>query len=200
MTGVGVVSPFGDRTEAYRDALLAGASAVAADQRFVDHGCRSRLAARVSGFEPAAWISPMKLRRMDTTGPYAVVPLQQAMKEAGYEASTAPDDRAGVILGTYSAGGQATNEYLEALFRGGPTGAPALLFSSTVGNAAAGLAGLEFKLSARTPRSARKRRRASRRLRSPPISCGSAAPMPSAPVGWTRSTTCFTAPTIASAS
>ena len=32
------------------------------------------------------------------------------------------------------------------LFRGGPSGAPALLFNSTVGNAAAGLAGLEYKL------------------------------------------------------
>lgn len=146
VTGVGVVSPFGDEPAAFRDALLAGASAIAADQRFVDYGCRSRLAARVARFDPARWISPMKLRRMDTTGPYALVSLQQAMKAAGYEAGAAPDDRTGVLLGTYSAGGQSTNEYLEALFRGGPTGAPALLFSSTVGNAAAGLAGLEFKL------------------------------------------------------
>ena len=48
--------------------------------------------------------------------------------------------------GTYSAGGQATTDYLTALFAGGPTGAPALLFNSTVGNAAAGLTGLELKL------------------------------------------------------
>jgi 3-oxoacyl-[acyl-carrier-protein] synthase II len=88
----------------------------------------------------------MKLRRMDTTGPYAMVAIRQAFETAGYTLTTDGDPRAGVVLGTYSAGGQATREYLEALFRGGPSGAPALLFNSTVGNAAAGLAGLEYKL------------------------------------------------------
>jgi 3-oxoacyl-[acyl-carrier-protein] synthase II len=68
------------------------------------------------------------------------------MDLAGYTPTTDGDPRAGVVLGTYSAGGQATREYLEALFRGGPSGAPALLFNSTVGNAAAGLVGLEYKL------------------------------------------------------
>ena len=88
----------------------------------------------------------MKLRRMDTTGPFALAAVQQAMEGAKYAATTEGDARAGIVLGTYSAGGQATNEYLESLFRGGPSGAPALLFNSTVGNAAAGLAGLEYKL------------------------------------------------------
>ena len=88
----------------------------------------------------------MKLRRMDTTGPYALVAVRQAMDGAKYPVTTEGDARAGIVLGTYSAGGQATNEYLESLFRGGPSGAPALLFNSTVGNAAAGLAGLEYKL------------------------------------------------------
>jgi len=88
----------------------------------------------------------MKLRRMDTTGPYALVAMRQAMEGANYAVTAEGDARAGVALGTYSAGGQATNEYLESLFRGGPSGAPALLFNSTVGNAAAGLAGLEYKL------------------------------------------------------
>ena len=88
----------------------------------------------------------MKLRRMDTTGPYALVAVRQAMEGANYSVTAEGDARAGIVLGTYSAGGQATSEYLESLFRGGPSGAPALLFNSTVGNAAAGLAGLEYKL------------------------------------------------------
>ena len=50
------------------------------------------------------------------------------------------------MLGTWTAGGQSTQKFLDALFRRGPTGAPALLFDSTVGNSAASLAGLEFKL------------------------------------------------------
>ncbi len=148
VTGVGVVSPLGDSPERFRDALLGGASGVAVDDRFAGGECRSRLTARVSGFDAATWISPMKLRRMDTTGPYALVAMRQAMDAAKYAVRTERDgdDRTGVVLGSYSAGGQATNEYLGALFDGGPMGAPALLFNSTVGNAAAGLAGLEYKL------------------------------------------------------
>jgi 3-oxoacyl-[acyl-carrier-protein] synthase II len=49
-------------------------------------------------------------------------------------------------MGTFTAGGQATSEYLTALHGGGAAAAPAILFNSTVANAAASLAGLEFKL------------------------------------------------------
>ncbi len=52
---------------------------------------------------------------------------------ASCSARTAPADRRPTSIWT-------------SLFRGGPSGAPALLFNSTVGNAAAGLAGLEYKL------------------------------------------------------
>ena len=146
ITGLGAVSPFGDSVDAFRDALIAGSTGIVSDPAFLAAGCRSTLAARVSAFDAGKWIPPMKLRRMDTTGPYALVAVRQAMEMAGYTARPEGDGRAGVVLGTYSAGGQATNEYLDALFRGGPTGAPALLFNSTVGNAAAGLVGLEYKL------------------------------------------------------
>jgi 3-oxoacyl-[acyl-carrier-protein] synthase II len=146
ITGVGVVSAFGDSRERFRDALLAGESGIRRDERFAALGCRSTLAAKVDGFDAAKWISPMKLRRMDATGPFALVAVRQAMDEARYPATEAGDDRAGVVFGTYSAGGQATEGYLAALFRSGPTGAPALMFNSTVSNAATGLTGLEFKL------------------------------------------------------
>ncbi|MGH9372723.1 MAG: beta-ketoacyl-[acyl-carrier-protein] synthase family protein [Vicinamibacterales bacterium] len=146
VTGVGVVSAFGDSREGFRDSLLSGASGIAPVARFEAAGCRSVLAARVSHFDPARWIAPMKLRRMDESGPLALVAIRQAMEQARYVVAPAGDDRTGVVLGTCTAGGQATNEYLAALFRGGPTGAPALLFNSTVANAAAGLAGLEFRL------------------------------------------------------
>ena len=146
ITGIGVVSAFGDSRDRFRDGLLGGASAISPSAHFAAAGCRAVLAARVADFEPSRWIAPMKLRRMDATGPLALVAVRQAMEDARCAVSPEGDDRAGVILGTYSAGGRATNEYLEALFEGGPTGAPALLFNSTVSNAATGLAGLEFKL------------------------------------------------------
>jgi 3-oxoacyl-[acyl-carrier-protein] synthase II len=146
ITGVGAVSPFGDSPDALRDALLAGRTGIAPWPPFEAAGCRSILAARVTGFEPTRWVPPMRLRRMDETAPFALASVQQAMSAAGYSPPPDGDDRTGVVLGTYSAGGQATDDYLAALFKGGPSGAPALIFNSTVANAAAGLVGLDFKL------------------------------------------------------
>jgi 3-oxoacyl-[acyl-carrier-protein] synthase II len=146
VSGLGAVSAFGSSATEFRDALLRGSSGIAPVTAFPTSDCRSSLAAPVAGFEPAKWIAPMKLRRMDPTGAFAVVVAGEAMREAGYTQSTEGDDDSGVVFGTCTAGGQATSEYLQSLFRGGPVAAPALLFNSTVGNAAASLAGLEFKL------------------------------------------------------
>jgi 3-oxoacyl-(acyl-carrier-protein) synthase len=146
ITGVGVVSAFGDSRGEFRDSLLAGESGIAPCASFKDAGCRSVLAARVARFDATRWIDAMKLRRMDETGPFALVAIRQALEDAHYQVAPDGDDRAGVVLGTYTAGGAATHEFLVSLFRGGPMGAPALLFNSTVANAAAGLVGLEFKL------------------------------------------------------
>jgi 3-oxoacyl-[acyl-carrier-protein] synthase II len=146
VTGIGVVSPFGASKEQLRDALLAGDSGIAPITAFDVSACRTRMGATVKGFDATTWIPPMKLRRMDDTARYAVVVARQAFVDAGYATAADGDDQMGIILGTFTAGGQATSEYLTALHRGGPTGAPALLFNSTVANAPASLAGLEFKL------------------------------------------------------
>jgi 3-oxoacyl-[acyl-carrier-protein] synthase II len=146
VVGIGVVSPFGTSFESFRDALLRGQTGIAPITDFDTKDCRSTLAASVTGFDAPAWISPMKLRRMDRTGAYAVAASSLAMDDARQTRSGDGADDSGVMLGTWTAGGQATQDYLSALFRTGPSGAPALLFNSTVANAAASLVGLEYKL------------------------------------------------------
>lgn len=146
ISGIGVASPFGTTHAAFTSALRDGRSAVAPVEGFDTTLCRTTLAAQMKGFEPTAWVPPMKLRRLDRTGVYAVAITRLAFDDASRTPTPNGDDRAGVVLGTWSAGGGSTQQYLDALFEGGPTNAPALLFESTVGNAAASLAGLEFKL------------------------------------------------------
>lgn len=143
---MGAVSPFGTSLETFRDALLQGRTGIAPITDFDTKDCRSTLAASVTDFDAPKWIPPMKLRRMDRTGAYAIAASSLAMDDARQARSDAGVDDSGVMLGTWTAGGQATQDYLSALFKTGPTGAPALLFNSTVANAAASLVGLEFKL------------------------------------------------------
>ena len=146
VVGMGAVSPFGTSLEIFRDALLQGRTGIAPITDFDTKDARSTLAASVTGFDAPTWIPPMKLRRMDRTGAYAIAASSLAMDAARRPRSDDGVDDSGVMLGTWTAGGQATQDYLSALFKTGPTGAPALLFNSTVANAAASLVGLEFKL------------------------------------------------------
>ena len=88
----------------------------------------------------------MKLRRLDRTGVYALASTRLALDDAGVSARSEGDDSVGVVLGTATAGGQSTQDFLGALFCGGVSSAPAMLFDSTVGNSAAALVALEFKL------------------------------------------------------
>lgn len=146
VSGLGVVCALGLSHAAFRDSLLEGRTAIAPLTTFETAGCRTTLAAALVGFEAAAWVPPMKLRRLDPTAVYAVVATQLALEDARTSVPDAGDDSIGVVLGTGTAGGQSTKTFLEGLFQGGATGAPALLFDSTVGSAAAGFAALQFKL------------------------------------------------------
>jgi 3-oxoacyl-[acyl-carrier-protein] synthase II len=146
VSGIGVVSPFGTSHEVFRESLLEGCSGIAPLTAFETAECRTTLAAALADFRSPDWVAPMKLRRLDRTGVYALATTKLAFKDARVSIRETGDDSIGVVLGTSTAGGQSTQVFLDALFRGGPTSAPALLFDSTVGNAAASLVALDFKL------------------------------------------------------
>ena len=144
--GVGIVTPFGTDHSAFREALLQGRSAIAHIRGFDTGECRTSLAATIEGFDPSPWVAPMRMRRMDRTAVYAVTATKLAFEDAGASTPAGGDDRSGVIVGTWTAGGGSTQIFLDALFRQGPTAAPALLFDSTVANSAASIVGLDHRL------------------------------------------------------
>ncbi len=146
VTGLGVVSPLGTTVEEFAARLISGSSAVTPVTTFDVSTCAARSAATVTGFEPTKWIAPLRLRRLDVTSQYAVAIARQALDAAGIAYGGEPDDAAGVVLGTYTAGGSPTEEFLEKLFRDGPVNVPTLIFNATVGNIAASITGLELKL------------------------------------------------------
>ena len=67
ITGVGVVSTFGDSADGFRDALLDGRTGIAPSEEFAARNCRSTLAARIAGFDPARWIPPTPRRPIRLT-------------------------------------------------------------------------------------------------------------------------------------
>jgi len=108
---------------------------------------RAHVAGIIDGFDPAAFIPPGKLRRIDRIGQLAVACCRLALEDANLLGGSWVDrTEIGVALGSATAGIHTLVEYLDRLQMEGPPGASALDFSNTVGNAAASLCGIEFGL------------------------------------------------------
>jgi 3-oxoacyl-[acyl-carrier-protein] synthase II len=158
VTGVGCISGLGLGVDAFERALFDGESAIAPVTAFDTRRARSHVAGQILDFDPAAFIPAGKLRRIDRVGRLAVASCRLALEHAGLASSTGPPtaaapaapvanaDRVGVAIGTATAGVHSLVDYLDRLVSQGPTGASALDFSNTVGNAAASLCGIEFGL------------------------------------------------------
>lgn len=145
ITGVAACSSLG-QTDAFLEAVLEGRTGIRPITSFDTTARQARQAAELSGFDPTAFIHPMKLRRMDEVGALSVASARLALDAAGLPRSDAGYDDVGVVFGTCTCGVHSTGEFLDRLLDLGPTGAPAMLFSNTVGNAAASLIALEEKL------------------------------------------------------
>ncbi len=146
ITGIGCVSSFGMGHRAFIDAIGSGSSGIAPITRFDTAGCRSRSAATIRDFDPAAFISPLKLRRVDAVGRVALACTRLLFDDAGCTPDAGGRDDVGIALGTFTAGLDSLVEYLGGLTDRGPTGVPAILFSNTVSNAPASLCAIEFGL------------------------------------------------------
>jgi 3-oxoacyl-[acyl-carrier-protein] synthase II len=146
ITGVAAFSAAGVQADDFRDAALRGVPLHRPVTSFDTAPFSSKQAAELLGFDPTAYVAPMKLRRMDEVGRLSVAAARTALDAAGWAVTDEGHDGLGVVLGTCTCGVHSTGEFLDRLQALGPTGAPALLFSNTVGNAAASLVALEYRL------------------------------------------------------
>ena len=144
ITGIGCVSCFGVGADAFTSAIRDGHSGIRPIASFETSTTRSKSAATTQGFDPAAFIAPLKLRRVDEAGRIALASAKLALDDAAW--SSGGSDDIGVAMGTFTAGLDSTVAYLRGLAKDGPAGAPAILFSNTVQNAAASLCAIEYGL------------------------------------------------------
>lgn len=147
VTGLGCISGLGVGRAAFERGLFGGERAYGPVRGFDTSAARSHLAGHIEAFDPTAFIAPEKLRRIDRIGQLAIAGCRLALEDADLRDRSAVDAAdVGVVLGSATAGLHTLVSYLDRLWAQGPSGASALDFSNTVGNAAASLCGLEFGL------------------------------------------------------
>ena len=144
VTGTGAVSSLGRGTAEFLRRLRAGESAIRPMTEAERDGGQAGWVARIEGWTAQPELPPMKARRLDLGSQYAVVASLEAAKESGFPIAERPE-RAGIALGTGSAGSGALTEFIRVLLTESPDAAPPFHFPNTIANAPASQVSLELK-------------------------------------------------------
>jgi len=146
VTGLGVLSPLGDRVAALHDALMAGERAIAPVEAFDTEGLPCRLAAALGGFAPEPYLEGGNLRPLDRTGRLAAAAAGLALADAGWTAELLEEREVGLALGTMFGSVKTIAEFDRRALEAGPQYVKPFDFANSVINAAAGQAAIWHRL------------------------------------------------------
>ena len=109
VTGMGIISPVGnDLSTAWKN-ILDGVSGIGPVTHFDTTGYATRIAGEVRDFDPAQWIAPKEVKKMDPFIHYGIAAGVQAIRDAGLEIRPDNAPRIGVAVGA-GIGGLSTIE------------------------------------------------------------------------------------------
>jgi 3-oxoacyl-[acyl-carrier-protein] synthase II len=100
VTGLGCVSPVGNNVEDTWQALLAGKSGAAPITCFDASTHKTKFAAEVKNFDPAALFGSRDARKMDRFVQMATAASMEALAQSGLVIDDANRDRVGILIGT----------------------------------------------------------------------------------------------------
>ncbi|XP_068668202.1 3-oxoacyl-[acyl-carrier-protein] synthase I, chloroplastic-like [Aristolochia californica] len=122
VTGMGLVSVFGNDVDAYYDRLLAGESGIGPIDRFDASKFPTRFGGQIRGFTSDGYIDGKNDRRLDDSLRYCLVGGKKALENAGLggtDLSKIDKVRAGVLVGTGMGGLTVFSDGVQALIERG---------------------------------------------------------------------------------
>lgn len=97
VTGIGTINPLGNNIEEYFKNLENGVSGAGPITHFDPEKFKTKFACEVKNYDPAAHFDRKDVRKYDLYTQYALVSVDQAMKDSGLDLEKVDVDRAGVI-------------------------------------------------------------------------------------------------------
>lgn len=145
ITGVGVISPLGTGKDDFWKGLIEGRDGIEEITAFDTAPFRSKTGALVTGFQPKAFIPPLKIRRLDRASQFAIAAARMALEDARLSLGeeVAPE-RTGIVLGSGFCGVVNSEAFHRGQVLRGPEDLNPILFPNTVPNAAASHASIEL--------------------------------------------------------
>jgi 3-oxoacyl-[acyl-carrier-protein] synthase II len=144
VTGIGLVSPVGNGTQANWDALCAGQSGIGPITRFDASGFATQFAGEVKGFDPLQFIEKKELKKMDIFIQFAVAASQYAMDHSGLTITPQIAPRVGVFIGSGIGGFTTIEREHISYLDGGPRKISPFFIPASIINLAAGQVSIRF--------------------------------------------------------
>ncbi|WP_322629184.1 beta-ketoacyl-ACP synthase II [Halothiobacillus sp.] len=120
ITGLGTVSPLGNSVAPTWAAILAGQSGVGHIERFDVGTIPVQIAAMVKDFDPANYIPPKDVKKMESFIHYGLAAAIEAIDDAGLVSETLDLDRVGILIGSGIGGLDGIERNTLALAEQGP--------------------------------------------------------------------------------
>jgi 3-oxoacyl-[acyl-carrier-protein] synthase II len=144
ITGLGCISPLGNRVEDLWRGLLAGKSGVDKITHYDTADFKTKIAAEVKDFDGDALFGNREARRMDRYTQFALAASQQAVQDAGLEINDSNRDRIGVVIGTGIGGLTTLFDQIQVFNQRGPSRVSPFLVPMMLPDSGAGIVAIQL--------------------------------------------------------
>ncbi len=146
VTGMGAITPLGDGVDTFWSKLVESVSGVGLVQQFDTDGFSVRIGAECNEFDPARYLDPKGLKRIDRFTQFALAASKEAVESSGLDFAKYDSDRVCVIYGSGIGGMNELEEQHTRLITKGPTRVSAFTIPKLMINAAAANISIEYGL------------------------------------------------------
>lgn len=146
ITGMGLVSVFGNNVDTYYERLLEGQSGIAPIDRFDASKFPTRFGGQIRGFSSEGYIDPKNDRRLDDCIRYCLVSGQKALENADLgkdKINKIDKERAGVLVGSGMGGLKVFSDGVQALIDKGYRKITPFFIPYAITNMGSALLGIE---------------------------------------------------------
>ena len=138
VTGLGIVSPLGNDLATSWDGIVNGRSGIGPITHFDASAFPTRIAGEVKDFDPARWIAPKDIKKMDPFVHYGVAAALMSIADSGIAIEGEAAERIGVAIGAGIGGLHGIEETTLKYAAGGPRKISPFYVPSTIINMIAG--------------------------------------------------------------
>ncbi len=139
ITGIGVISPFGDGVVPFWDALIHGKNGIGKVSLFDASELNCQVAAECKDFDATKYMDYKEVKRSDRYTHFAVAAAKLAMQDAGLNESNLIPERFGVLIGSGVGGMDTIETQARAFIERGPRRVSPFMIPNLLANMSSGV-------------------------------------------------------------